>query len=76
MQRLERKVASETAQARKSAVYMAIAPALILVVYYFVDTENTVALFTTFFGQVLLSAAMVLNVVAYLWARFILTPDI
>lgn len=76
MQRLERKVASETAQARKSAVYMAIAPALILVVYYFVDTENTVALFTTFFGQVLLSVAMVLNVVAYLWARFILTPDI
>jgi tight adherence protein B len=76
MQRLERKVASETAQARKSAVYMAIAPAMILVVYYFVDTENTVALFTTFFGQVLLSAALVLNVVAYLWARYILTPDI
>jgi tight adherence protein B len=76
MQRLERKVASETAQARKSAVYMAIAPALILVVYYFVDTENTVALFTTFIGQVLLSAALVLNVVAYLWARYILTPDI
>jgi tight adherence protein B len=76
MQRLERKVASETAQARKSAVYMAIAPALILVVYYFVDTENTVALFTTFIGQVLLSAALVLNIVAYLWARYILTPDI
>jgi len=33
MQRLERKVESETAQARKSAVYMAIAPAVILLVY-------------------------------------------
>lgn len=76
MQRLERKVQSETAQARKSAVYMAIAPAVILVVYYFVDPENTVALFTTFFGQVLLSAALVLNVVAYVWARLILSPDI
>src|SRR5439155_6238019 len=62
MQRLERKVQSETAQARKSAVYMALAPAIILVVYYFVDPINTTALFTTFFGQVLLSAAVVLNV--------------
>ena len=76
MQRLERKVQSETAQARKSAVYMAIAPAVILVVYYFVDPINTVALFTTFFGQLLLSAAVILNVTSYLWARFILSPDI
>jgi Flp pilus assembly protein TadB len=76
MQRLERRIASETAQARKSAVYMAIAPPLILVVYYFVDPLNTSALFTTFFGQALLSLALVLNVMAYVWARFILTPDI
>ena len=76
MQRLERKVQSETAQARKSAVYMALAPAIILVVYYFVDPMNTTALFTTFFGQVLLSAAVVLNVMAYVWARLILSPDI
>lgn len=76
MQRLERRIASETAQARKSAVYMALAPPLILVVYYFVDPINTVALFNTFFGQALLSAALVMNVMAYVWARFILTPDI
>lgn len=76
MQRLERKVQSETAQARKSAVYMAIAPAVILVVYYFVDPVNTLALFTTFFGQLLLSAALIFNVTAYVWARFILSPDI
>ncbi len=76
MQRLERRISSETAQARKSAVYMAIAPPLILVVYYFVDPKNTTDLFTTFFGQALLSAALVLNVMAYVWARFILTPDI
>jgi tight adherence protein B len=76
LQRLERKVQSETAQARKSAVYMAIAPALILVVYYFVDPVNTTLLFTTFFGQLLLSTAVVFNVIAYVWARVILTPDI
>jgi len=76
MQRLERKVQSETAQARKSAVYMAIAPAVILVVYYFVDPKNTTLLFTTVFGQILLAVSVVLNVIAYLWARVILNPDI
>ncbi len=76
MQRLDRKVHSETAQARKSAVYMALAPAFILVVYYFVDPINTRLLFTMPFGQVLLAVAVVLNLLAYLWARAILNPDI
>ena len=76
MQRLERKILSETAQARKSAIYMAIAPLLILVVYYFVDPLNTTRLFTTVPGQILLSISLVLDVTAYLWARAILSPDI
>ena len=69
MQRLERKVMAETAQARKSAVYMAIAPALILVVYYFVDPDSTRLLFTETVGHIVLAAAVVFNVVAYFWAR-------
>ena len=76
MQRLQRKVQSETAQARKSAVYMALAPALILLVYFFVDPENTAALFTRPAGQLLLIVAAALNAMAYLWARVILNPDI
>ena len=76
LQRLERKVLSETAQARKSAVYMAMAPFLILVVYYFVDPINTVCLFTETLGQMILALAVVLNVIAYLWARLILNPDL
>jgi len=76
MQRLERKVQSETAQARKSAVYMAIAPAFILVVYWLVDPVNTHLLFVKPAGQVLLATAAVLNVIAYFWARAILNPDI
>jgi len=76
LQRLERKVLAETAQARKSAVYMAMAPAFILMVYYFVDPVNTTLLFTRMLGQVLLALALVLNVLAYLWARVILNPDI
>jgi tight adherence protein B len=76
MQRLDRKIMSETAQARKSAMYMAIVPAVILVIYFFVDPVNTGLLFTTPLGQLLLAAAVVLNVVAYFWARVILNPDI
>ena len=76
LQRLERKVMAETAQARKSAVYMAIAPAFILAAYYFVDPVNTTLLFTETVGQIVLAIAMVLNVVAYFWARAILNPDI
>ena len=76
MQRLERKVQSETAQARKSAIYMALAPAVILVLYWFVDPENTARLFTYPPGQMILGVAVTLNVLAYLWARVILNPDI
>ncbi|MEM9943845.1 MAG: type II secretion system F family protein [Planctomycetota bacterium] len=75
-QRLERKVQSETAQARKSAVYMALAPPIILVVYYFVDPINTGRLFTTVPGQFLLSISVIFDVIAFLWARSILTPDL
>ena len=76
MQRLQRKVLSETAQARKSAVYMALVPALILAVYFFIDPQSTTALFTTPQGQLMLIAAVILNVIAYLWARVILNPDL
>lgn len=76
LQRLERKVLSETAQARKSAVYMALSPAVFLVALYFLDPENTSALFTQPVGHLLLGMAIVLNVVAYIWARALLRPDI
>lgn len=76
MQRLERKVKSETAQARKSAVYMAMVPPVILVVWYFVDPVNTAMLFTRIFGQVLLAIVVMIDFLAYLWARAILNPDI
>jgi tight adherence protein B len=76
LQRLERKVISETAMARKSAVYMSLAPFFILVLYYFVDPVAVGRLFNTPPGQLVLAMAIVLNLVAYLWARVILNPDI
>jgi tight adherence protein B len=77
LQRLERKIISETAQARTSAVYMALAPFAVMVMYYFfIDPENTERLFVTVPGQIILCASLVFNLVAYLWARQILNSDI
>ena len=77
MQRLERKLVAETAQARTSALYMALVPFAVLALYYFVlDPVNTERLFTSVVGQLFLCVALVLNVAAYLWARRILNPDI
>jgi Flp pilus assembly protein TadB len=77
LQRLERKIVSETAQARTSAVYMALAPfAVMLMYYFFIDPENTERLFVTVPGQMILCTSLVFNLVAYMWARRILNSDI
>ena len=77
LQRLERKIVSETAQARTSAVYMAMAPFAVMIMYYFfIDPENTERLFVTVPGQLILCTSLVFNLVAYLWARKILNADI
>ena len=76
LQRLERKVQADTAMARKSAVYMAITPVIILIVYFFVDRVAIISMFTTLPGQLLLAVAIMLNITAYLWACYILNPDI
>ena len=66
-----------TAQARTSAFYMALAPIAVLAMYYFLlDPGNTTLLFTTVPGQIILCMALILNVIAYVWARAILNPDI
>ena len=76
LQRLERKVRSETAQARTSSVYMALAPLVILVMNYFIDPVHTRMLFTEVPGQMILCLAGILNLMAYFWARVILNPEI
>ena len=76
LQRLERKVQSDTAMARKSAIYMALAPFFILIAYWFVDPDAVASTFVHPIGQLLLTSAIVLNIIAYFWARHILNPDI
>ncbi len=76
LQRLERKVRAETAQARTSSLYMALAPPIILMMNYFIDPVHTRMLFTEIPGQMILCLAGLLNLLAYFWARMILNPEI
>ncbi len=76
LQRLERKVRSETAQARTSSLYMALAPLGILLMNYFIDPVHTRMLFTEVPGQIILCLAFAMNLLAYVWARVILNPEI
>jgi tight adherence protein B len=76
LQRVERKVQSDTAMARMSANYMALAPFFLLIAYYFLDRQTVAILFVTTVGQLLLTTAITLNIIAYFWARHILNPDI
>jgi tight adherence protein B len=77
LQRLMRKLKSETAQARASALYMALSPFAVLTMYYFfVDQENTERLFTTVVGQIILGISTLFMLIAYFWSRYILNPEI
>ena len=73
LHRLERKILAETAQSRRSALYMSLAPAAILAMYWaFLDAASVERLFVELPGQLVLVAAVLLNLVAYVWSQRIL----
>lgn len=77
LHRLERKILAETAESRRSSIYMTIAPAAILFLYWaFLDPAAVERLFVEPAGQLVLVAAALLNVVAYLWSQRILDTEI
>lgn len=77
LHRLERKILAETAESRRSALYMSLAPGVILAMYWaFLDPESVERLFSQTPGQLVLVAAALLNVVAWLWAQRILDADL
>ena len=77
LHRLERKIRAETAQSRSSALYMSLAPAVILGMYWaFLDPGSVERLFVEPAGQLVLVAAVLLNLVAYFWAQRILDAEL
>jgi tight adherence protein B len=76
IQRLEGKLDALTSQGRAEAWMMALAPLLILAIYYFVDPKSVRMLFVEDLGRLLLLGATVLIVIAFLWIRRIMAVDI
>ncbi len=77
LHRLERKILAETAQSRRSALYMSLAPAVILAMYWaFLDPGSVERLFVEPAGQLVLVAAVLLDIVAYAWSQRILDADL
>ena len=75
--RLERKILAETAESRRSALYMSLAPAAILALYWaFLDPGSVERLFIEPAGQLVLVSAVLLNIVAYVWSQRILDADL
>lgn len=77
LHRLERKILAETAESRRSALYMSLAPAAILAMYWaFLDPGSVERLFVEPAGQLVLVAAALLNLVAWVWSQRILDADL
>ena len=77
LHRLERKILADTSESRRSALYMSLAPAVILAMYWaFLDPGSVERLFVEPAGQLVLLAAILLNIVAFVWAQRILDSDL
>jgi tight adherence protein B len=74
--RLEEKIRALTAENQTSARYMALMPAVVLVMYYFIDASWVATLFEETLGLFLLLIAVVLNLVGFLWIRKIVTFEV
>jgi tight adherence protein B len=75
-QRLERKLQADTESGRKVVVMLAAFPAVFIGLFYFLNPEGTVLLFTTFLGQIVLLVVIGLDYIAVRWASRILTLEI
>lgn len=74
--RLEEKVKAQTAQGRTSALIMGIMPAVVLGIYYLIDSYGVTLLFTEPIGQLVLFIGLMMNVAGFLWIRKIVSFEI
>ena len=77
IQRLENRVKTLTAQGRATARWLGAMPAVVLaIIYFIVDSEGVLTLFTSDMGNLVLFAIVVLTVLGFLWIRKIVAVDI
>lgn len=73
---LEEKIKAQTAQGRTSALIMGLMPAVILGIYYLIDSHGVTLLFTEPIGQAMLAVSLMINIAGFLWIRKIVAFDI
>jgi tight adherence protein B len=76
IQRLENRVETLTAQGRATARWLGAMPAVVMVIYYFIDSYGVQQLFVTASGKVILAGVVLANIIGYLWIRRIMAIDI
>lgn len=77
IQRLENRVKALTAQGRATARWLGMMPlAVLLILYFLVDSQGTALLFTDPMGKLLLLVVVVLNIAGFLWIKKVVAIDI
>jgi tight adherence protein B len=74
--RLEKKIQTETASVRFSAKLMALMPATIGIIFYFIEPSSMELLFTDLVGNVILAIVVALNIVAFIIIQRIVAVEI
>jgi len=74
--RLEKKIQTETASVRFSAKLMTLMPAVIGIIFYFIDPASMNLLFTDLTGSIILTIVIILNVVAAVIIQRIVNVEI
>lgn len=77
IQRLENQVKTLTAQGRATARWLGAMPGVVMLVLYFlVDPNGVISLFTDGLGKLILLGIVILNIIGFLWIRKIVAIDI
>jgi len=76
IQRLENRVQALTAQGRATARWLGAMPLVVMGIYYFVDSNGMITLFTQTVGNLILAVVFVLNLIGFLSIRKIMAIDI
>ncbi len=76
IQRLESRVQTLTAQGRANARWLSILVIVALVILYLLDSSGVTVLFTENVGKCILGFVVLLNVIGFVWIRWIINIDI
>lgn len=75
-ERLERKISADTASGRRIVVTLAVFPFVYLLLFLFLDYDNTSLLFTQLVGQLTLVAVAVIVYISVRWSNRILNIEL